>query len=73
MSSVNNRQEDLRRRIHAALDEVLQTLVEDLKSLEPAQRVKLVLQLSEYVLPRIKPDENDAAYHAEVMSGGWMQ
>lgn len=72
MSTVNKRQEEVRRKLHTALDEVLDTLVEDLRALDPYQRVRLALMLSEYVLPRIKPDGNDAAYHAEMMSGGWM-
>jgi len=70
VSKVNRRQEDIRRKLHEALDEVLSTLVEDLKSLEPHHRVRLALQLSEFVLPRIRAEENDTAYHAEIMEEG---
>jgi len=69
MATVNKRQEEIRRRINEALDEVLNTLVEDLKSMEPSQRVKMALQLSEYVLPKIRPEVNDNAYYEEINEG----
>ena len=59
--SKNKTQEQIREYFQQLLSENLEQLSEDLQSLKPEQRIKVLLELSKFVLPQLKAIEHIAS------------
>lgn len=64
-NKINEEQEDLRAQLQDILRTGIKNLQADLQEMDAAQRVKTLLQIAEYVLPKIERSGNtDAWKHA---------
>lgn len=55
--SPNKTNEEIRERFKDLLDDNLERIQEDLDKLEPEERLKIILNLSKFVLPTLKSTE----------------
>jgi hypothetical protein len=55
-------QEAIRDCLLSVLQEGLRTLPEDIKALNPTERIKVLLDVAEFVLPKIGRSDNSSAY-----------
>lgn len=61
-AEIYKEQEDIREALLSVLHKGLKRLPEDIEALEPAGRIKVLLEIAEFVLPKIGRADNSAAY-----------
>lgn len=61
-NTINEEQEALRAKLQQILRSGIDKLEEDLQTMDAGQRTKVLLQLAEYVLPKIERTDNREAY-----------
>jgi hypothetical protein len=59
---INEEQEEIRKTLQRILSKGINKLEEDLEQLDAGQRTKVLLQIAEYVLPKIERSNNRDAY-----------
>ena len=55
---INEEQEEIRKTLQRILSKGINKLEEDLEQLDAGQRTKVLLQIAEYVLPKIERSNN---------------
>ena len=70
---INEEQEEIRKTLQRILSKGINKLEEDLEQLDAGQRTKVLLQIAEYVLPKIERSNNRDAYrhtiHTRIVTG----